>query len=111
MGDHYKLKVSGIEDQGSIGVHFVHVKSENPKAKPLLLVHGWPGSFLEFLSISKTLKTNYHLVIPWVLILKLLRRHFSVPAEKLLSRSIPGFAFSDPPKKASKAVGELPWGR
>ncbi|RUR01192.1 epoxide hydrolase family protein [Labedella endophytica] len=29
-------------------VHFLHVKSAVPGARPLLLTHGWPGSVLEF---------------------------------------------------------------
>ncbi|MFI5047499.1 MAG: epoxide hydrolase family protein [Acidimicrobiia bacterium] len=35
-----------IEDQP---VHFVHARSSRPDALPLMLVHGWPGSFHEFL--------------------------------------------------------------
>lgn len=31
-----------------IDVHFLHVRSPRPDAVPLLLTHGWPGSFLEF---------------------------------------------------------------
>ncbi len=30
-------------------IHFFHVKSNQPHATPLLLIHGWPGSFVEFL--------------------------------------------------------------
>ncbi|MGL3151888.1 epoxide hydrolase family protein, partial [Microbacterium sp. A82] len=37
-----------IDDQV---IHFVHVRSGVPGAVPLLLTHGWPGSFLEFLDI------------------------------------------------------------
>lgn len=29
-------------------IHAVHVRSAQPDATPLLLMHGWPGSFLEF---------------------------------------------------------------
>ncbi|MGV2985003.1 epoxide hydrolase N-terminal domain-containing protein [Microbacterium sp. AGC85] len=29
-------------------LHAVHVRSPHPDATPLLLMHGWPGSFLEF---------------------------------------------------------------
>ena len=31
--------------------HFLHVRSAELNALPLLLVHGWPGSFLEFLDL------------------------------------------------------------
>lgn len=32
-------------------VHFLHVRSPEPHARPLLLLHGWPGSFVEFLDV------------------------------------------------------------
>jgi epoxide hydrolase len=32
-------------------VHFLHVRSGQPGAQPLLLVHGWPGSFVEFVDV------------------------------------------------------------
>jgi pimeloyl-ACP methyl ester carboxylesterase len=31
-----------------LDIHFVHVRSGVPGARPLLLTHGWPGSVLEF---------------------------------------------------------------
>ncbi|MGZ3739675.1 MAG: epoxide hydrolase family protein [Bdellovibrionota bacterium] len=34
-----------------IDIHFIHVRSANPKAMPLLLTHGWPGSIFEFLKV------------------------------------------------------------
>ena len=32
----------------SLPVHFIHLRSPEPNARPLLLSHGWPGSILEF---------------------------------------------------------------
>src|SRR5215471_16207175 len=32
-------------------VHFLHVRSAEPDATPLLLLHGWPGSIAEFLDM------------------------------------------------------------
>jgi len=32
-------------------IHFVHVRSANPDAVALVLTHGWPGSFLEFIDV------------------------------------------------------------
>ena len=32
----------------SIDLHFVHEQSPNEHAIPLILIHGWPGSILEF---------------------------------------------------------------
>ena len=45
-------------------IHFVHVRSQNPDALPLILTHGWPGSFLEFLDVIEPLSVDFHLVIP-----------------------------------------------
>ncbi len=35
----------------AIDLHFVHEKSKHRNAIPLLITHGWPGSFLEFTEI------------------------------------------------------------
>jgi hypothetical protein len=59
-------------------IHFLHVRSANPDALPLLLSHGWPGSVVEFLDVIGPLSEDFHLVIP----------------------SIPGFAFSGPTSEA-----------
>ena len=55
-------------------VHFLHVESPEPKARPLILLHGWPGSVVEFLDIIGPLSNPrahgldsgqaFHLVIP-----------------------------------------------
>lgn len=37
--------ITSIDGQN---IHAVHVRSPHPDATPLLLMHGWPGSFLEF---------------------------------------------------------------
>jgi pimeloyl-ACP methyl ester carboxylesterase len=55
-------------------VHFLHVRSGNPDALPLLLLHGWPGSVLEFRELIALLAEDFHLVVP----------------------SLPGFGFSGP---------------
>lgn len=34
-----------------LDIHFIHVRSKNPHALPLLLTHGWPGSIAEFLGL------------------------------------------------------------
>jgi pimeloyl-ACP methyl ester carboxylesterase len=55
-------------------LHFVHVRGDGSKP-PLLLLHGWPGTFLEFERLLEPLAADGHDVI--------------VP-------SLPGFAFSNP---------------
>jgi pimeloyl-ACP methyl ester carboxylesterase len=34
-----------------LDIHFIHVRSKHPKAMPLILTHGWPGSIVEFLKV------------------------------------------------------------
>ncbi|WP_435173725.1 epoxide hydrolase family protein [Actinacidiphila sp. bgisy145] len=34
-----------------LDIHFLHVRSENPGAMPLILTHGWPGSNIDFLKL------------------------------------------------------------
>ncbi|WP_188195343.1 epoxide hydrolase family protein [Nonomuraea sp. SYSU D8015] len=45
-------------------IHFLHIRSGNDSALPLMLIHGWPGSFLEFLDVIEPLSRDFHLVIP-----------------------------------------------
>ena len=55
-------------------VHFLHVRSPEPGALPLVLTHGWPGSIVEFLDVIGPLADPrahggdradaFHLVIP-----------------------------------------------
>lgn len=45
-------------------VHFLHVRSTNPDATPLLLCHTYPGSFLDYLPMVEDLSADFHLVIP-----------------------------------------------
>jgi len=70
-----------------LDIHFIHVRSKNPSALPLIVTHGWPGSIIEQLKIIDPL-TNptahggtaadaFHIVIP----------------------SLPGYGFSGKPTK------------
>lgn len=55
-------------------IHFLHVRSSNPNALPLLMTHGWPGSVVEFLKVvaplteplghGGKLTDAFHLIIP-----------------------------------------------
>lgn len=44
--------------------HYLHVRSARPDATPLLLVHSYPGSVLDFLDVIEPLSADFHLVIP-----------------------------------------------
>jgi epoxide hydrolase len=65
-------------------VHFLHVRSPEPDALPLILTHGWPGSFIEFLGVIGPLSDP--------------RAHGApdAPAFHLVIPSIPGYGFSGP---------------
>jgi pimeloyl-ACP methyl ester carboxylesterase len=38
-----------ITEIDGLDIHFIHVRSRHPKALPLIITHGWPGSVLELL--------------------------------------------------------------
>jgi pimeloyl-ACP methyl ester carboxylesterase len=40
--------VTKIDD---LDIHFIHVKSRHENALPVILIHGWPGSVVEMLSV------------------------------------------------------------
>ena len=63
-----------ITEIDGLDIHFIHVRSTNPNALPLIVTHGWPGSIIEQLKIIAPL-TNptasgasasdaFHVVIP-----------------------------------------------
>ncbi len=47
-------------------IHVVHVRSANEHATPLLLLHTYPGSFVDFLDLVPHLSDEFHLVIPTI---------------------------------------------
>ncbi|MFB6612519.1 epoxide hydrolase family protein [Agromyces sp. NPDC056379] len=63
--------------------HVVHVASSNPDATPLLLCHGWPGSFVEYRRLMPLLADDFHVVVP----------------------SPPGFGFSTPLSSTGWEIG------
>lgn len=76
---HFKTKIEGLD------VHFIHVRppqSGHQKVLPLMLVHGWPGSFYEFYRIVPLLTQN----------------HDGFAFEVIIP-SIPGYGFSEAPHK------------
>jgi epoxide hydrolase len=86
MGDHHMLTIKGIDAGADLDIHFVHKRSVNPSAVPLLMIHGWPGSFLEFEGIIPLLTNKYHIVCP----------------------SILGYTFSSPPKNLGGSSSSAP---
>ena len=76
-----------ISNVDGTDIHFIKEKGTSPNSKPLLLMHGWPGSVIEFLHIIEKLahpekfggneKDSFDVIIP----------------------SLPGFGFSGKPNK------------
>ena len=44
-------------------VHLLHVRSDADDAIPLVLIHGWPGSIVEFLDALPSLRERFHVVV------------------------------------------------
>jgi len=75
----FKTELDGL------GIHFLHIRSPEEQAAPLLLTHGWPGSIIEFQKVIGPLtdpkahggdpQDAFHLVLP----------------------TLPGFGYSDKP--------------
>src|SRR6266508_1565556 len=74
-------------------VHFLHIRSAEPDALPLILTHGWPGSVVEFLNIIGPLADP--------------RAHGGDPADAfhLVIPSIPGYGLSGPTRATGWNVG------
>ena len=72
-------------------IHFLHVRSPEPDALPLIITHGWPSSPVEFLKVIGPLTDP--------------RAHGGDPADAfhLVIPSLPGYGFSTP-------VRETGWG-
>ncbi|MFB8005960.1 epoxide hydrolase family protein [Nocardia sp. NPDC056000] len=72
-------------------IHFLHVRSLDPKATPVVLTHGWPGSFLEFERLIPLLTSPpdgepaFHVVVP----------------------SLPGYAFSGKPTTTGWGIDRI----
>lgn len=78
-----------------LDIHFLHLRSPEPDALPLVLTHGWPGSIIEFLKVAAPLADPrahggdaadaFHVVIP----------------------ALPGYGFSGKPTRAGWEVPRI----
>ena len=72
----YPHYIAGID---GFRIHYLHFRSTHRNAVPLVITHGWPGSFLELLKVAPVLAESdsdpFHVVVP----------------------SLPGYAFSERP--------------
>ena len=82
--DHFQAEVDGF------CLHFIHQKGEGTQRIPLLLIHGWPDSFLRYMKL-----------IP------LLTRGNGGVTFDVIVPSVPGFGFSEKPKKSGMDVAKV----
>lgn len=75
----FLIEIDGLD------IHFLHIRSGNPDARPLIMTHGWPGSVLEFTRVIAPLNENFHLVVP----------------------SLPGYAFSGKPTATGWSIPKI----
>jgi pimeloyl-ACP methyl ester carboxylesterase len=78
---HYRTAIDGLS------VHFIHLRSPVADAVPVIMTHGWPGSFFEFEQVIQRLadpaafgeppRPAFHVVVP----------------------SLPGYGFSEAPNE------------
>lgn len=77
--DQYLTEIDGLD------IHFIHQRSRNPDALPLVITHGWPGSIVEFTKVIGPLTEDFHVVCP----------------------SLPGYGFSGKPTAAGWTVERI----
>ncbi|MBB4614295.1 epoxide hydrolase family protein [Novosphingobium taihuense] len=79
---HFIAEIDGIQ------IHFLHFRSGAPAGRPpIVLLHGWPGSFLEFIEAAPRLASP-----------ELFGGHAGDGFD-LIIPSLPGYGFSGPPAK------------
>jgi microsomal epoxide hydrolase len=78
---HFKARVRDLD------IHFIHIRSNSQKRRPLIITHGWPGSFVEFMNVIEPL------VYP--------EKHAGKASDAfdIVVPSLPGYGFSGKPKK------------
>jgi len=85
----FKTPIDGL------GIHFVHARSKEPDALPLIITHGWPGSIVEFQKVIAPLvdpvahggdaSDAFHVICP----------------------SLPGYGFSERPTQTGYGVEKI----
>ncbi len=86
----FKTNINGLD------IHFIHSKADKPikgkKVLPLLILHGWPSSFIELTKIIPLLTAESK------------DRDFVF---EVVAPSLPGYGFSDPARKPGMGVVEI----
>ena len=85
----YLLELNGLD------IHFLHIKSPVPGARPLLLTHGWPGSVVEFDKVVGPLSDP------------IAHGGTTADAFDLVIPSLPGYGFSGKPSATGWGVEKI----
>jgi pimeloyl-ACP methyl ester carboxylesterase len=86
--DHY------LADVGEYRIHYVHQEARHGDGLPLILIHGWPSSFMEYLA-----------AIP--LLTDPAGHGIDGPAFDVVVPSLPGYGFSTRPRRGGVNYGEV----
>jgi len=83
---HFKSEVDGLN------IHFIHEKGKGPNPLPLVITHGWPGTFFEMYKVIPMLSDP--------------ASHGGDPADAfdVVAPSMPGYGFSDATDKRGLSV-------
>ncbi|KQV83169.1 epoxide hydrolase family protein [Rhizobium sp. Root1220] len=86
---HFIAKVDGLD------IHYIHVKGRGPSPTPLIMTHGWPGSFLEMEDIIPLLTDPRA------------NGGDSNDAFDIVVPSLPGYTFSSAPRSPGTSPYEI----
>jgi pimeloyl-ACP methyl ester carboxylesterase len=86
---HFKADVDGLQ------VHFAHEKGKGPHPIPVLMLHGWPSTFVQFEKIIPLLTDPASHGAP------------AAPSFDVVVASLPGYGFSDIPRTRGFAIGAM----
>lgn len=83
---HFHTEVCGRK------IHFIHVQGRGPDPMPIVITHGWPGSFVELMNVIELLADP--------------AAHGGDPGDAftVIAPSMPGYGFSDQPSEPGTSV-------
>ncbi|EPQ54693.1 alpha/beta-hydrolase [Gloeophyllum trabeum ATCC 11539] len=80
-----------VDGFGTLNIHYVHQKSAEANAIPLLFVHGWPGGFFEARKLLPLLTST----VP------------EQPTFHVVVVGLPGYGFSEAPRKKGFGISQF----
>jgi len=86
---HFRADIDGL------GIHFIHERGKGPNPTPIILTHGWPGSFCEMLKVIPRLSDPES------------HGGKAEDAFDVIVPSLPGYGFSDRPTQRGMTVSRI----